>query len=135
MTKNEEDEKAICYIKLGRTDKTAKIYKEDYEELLKLGVSTSWHHGALGYISCYCKGIPGSRVNIARVLMDAGAQETVRFRDGDKCNLLKDNLVKMHDAKATRKAREYLTPRAVAEGKSVGPGSASEHEECNKEAA
>lgn len=109
------DNKVTYYIKLGRTEKTAKIYKDDYEELLELGVSASWSKGGvLGYVTAYCKGAPGNRVNIARVLMNAGAKETVRFIDGDRTNHLRENLVKMVDPKASRRARDFLTVKEAA---------------------
>ncbi len=106
--------KTIYHIRLGRGDKTARIYKEDYEELMGLGVSELWCEGALNYVSCYCKGAPGNRIIIARALMDAGDKETVRYIDGDKTNLLKDNLVKMRDPKATRRARDFLKAKDAA---------------------
>jgi hypothetical protein len=108
MKITEEKNNTVYHIPLGKSGNYAAIYKEDYDYLIQLEVSKTWNDGTLGYVTAYCKSIPGTRVAIARVLMDAGEGETVRYLDGDRTNLRRNNLIKMKDCRAKRRDRDYL---------------------------
>ena len=50
---------------------------------------------------------------VARVIMDAGKGEGVRYQDSDKLNLRRDNLYLVADAKAIRRDRDFIRPKDI----------------------
>ncbi|MDQ0997025.1 hypothetical protein QFZ34_002207 [Phyllobacterium ifriqiyense] len=78
----------VC-VPLGRSgNQEAAINREDYDELLSLGVSPNWQICSSSVAS---RGI-GHKVLVARVLMDAKAGQRVRYTDGNPLNLRRSNL-------------------------------------------
>lgn len=110
----EENGKTVYWVPLGKSGKSAPIYQEDYEALLGYGVSKTWNDGLYSYVSAYCPNIPGSRVIVARVLLNAGEGQTVRYLDGDRTNLRRENLILMKDSRAKRRDRDYLNKKEIA---------------------
>lgn len=100
-----ENDKEVFHIPLGKSGKYAAVYKEDYDYLIGLGLSGTWNNSIQGYVDASSK---GTRLRVARVLMDAKESQTVRYVDGDITNLRRDNLVIMRDLKAKRRDRDFL---------------------------
>lgn len=83
-------------------------------------------------IRCSCRGMGGGQATVARLIMDAGPGEIVRYRDRNPLNLRRANLVKV-PGKASRRDREGV--RAWVEtGRRRGPKNPQEkqHKEATK---
>lgn len=107
-----EDGKEIAYVTLGgKHGIRAELYKEDFDFLVKLGLSPNWacYQGGQGfYVTAAAKDTPSNRVLVARVLMDAAAGQIVRYRDSNPLNLRKDNLVLVAHAGPKSRARDHV---------------------------
>ncbi len=87
----------------------AVMYKEDYVYLTELlGLSCTWRMHPNGYVMAPAYLAKGGSVTVARVLMDTGAGETIRYMDGDKLNLRRDNLYVIEGGNSTRRDRDCL---------------------------
>jgi hypothetical protein len=90
-TTKDDNGKEIALVPLFNSRKKAAIYIEDYNELLAMGVPTRWRlvYGVLKVR------LPGQRADsfLARLLLDCGPGQIVRFKDRNKTNLRRDNLV------------------------------------------
>lgn len=86
-------ENDIVYVPLSRNGKQeAKIFFDDYELLLKLGVYPNWQMRA-GNVSAR---VPYAKYAlIGRILLNLGPGEVLRYRDKDHTNLLRNNLYKV----------------------------------------
>jgi hypothetical protein len=85
------------------------LYRDDYAVLLALGLSPSWFIWRSGYVATPAPYSPNGHVNVARVLLDAGEGEVVRYVDSDKLNLRRENLL-IEPGFALRRDRAALTP-------------------------
>lgn len=92
----------------------ATLYEKDFRFLLQLGLSTAWNKLPNGYVtaSCYCA--PGRSVQVARVLLNAGPQQRVRYIDGDLTNLRSGNLILLSGGSATRWDRDFVKPSKIS---------------------
>lgn len=83
-------------VPLANTTRCAILYVEDFFRLVNAGVSWNW---ALNYSSATGPGylkvtIPGDgRRSVARLVAEAGEREQVRYRNGDKIDLRRSNLL------------------------------------------
>lgn len=71
--------------------------RPDFEALMRAGVPLLWtfnpsRHGGRAYVRAGHSETPGNLVILARVIMEAGAGEMVRYRDGNTLNLRRENL-------------------------------------------
>lgn len=89
--KRRSENRTIIQVPLARSDKTASIYEEDFNELMRLGVPDHW----LLVQAQVMVRVPkrNNPANVARLMMDAKANQAVKFLDKDKCNLVRDNLL------------------------------------------
>ena len=86
---------------------TVVLRKDDYDLLLELGLSECWNALRINdriYVTAPSSRAPGSRVLVARVLMDAKRGERVIFLDGNPLNMRRENLrlVKGHGKRRDR---------------------------------
>ena len=111
-----DGERALVRVPLGRSGKKfAELWQDDWDFLLKLGASSYWNSvGDHGHGTVCARGATGNHVAIARVLLDAGPGETVRYLDGNKFNLRRENLRLVSSGWACRRDRDYLKERAAA---------------------
>lgn len=103
----------LAYVSLGtRGEKgVAVIAEADLAMLESLGLSLRWNrHPRTGAVFAPAGKASGSNVLVARVLLDAGKGENVRFKNGDPTDLRRDNLILDKTGYATRRDRDYLTP-------------------------
>jgi len=118
----EEDGRRIAMVPLGpRGDKGLAVIEDaDLEMLFDLGLSMRWNrHSKTGAVFAPAPRASGSNVQVARVLMDCGPGENVSYRNGDPTDLRRENLVVNPEGYATRRDRDFLTPRS--ERKQWGP--------------
>lgn len=78
----------VC-VPLGRSEiDEAVVDREDYDELIALGLSPNWQICSSSVAS---RGA-GRKVLVARVLLGAKAGQRVRYEDGNPLNLRRSNL-------------------------------------------
>lgn len=110
----------LILVPLGRDTKAyAMIERGDYAFLVRLGLSPNWNLSAKGYPTAGATRATGGRVSVARVLMDAGPGQTVRYRDSNPRNLRRENLELVKGGHALRRDREHLTPESIQRSKKL----------------
>lgn len=115
ITLIDEGGKQLCYVPLGRSGTVAAtIWKEDFDFLLKLGMSANWSKIGTSYVACNSGKAKGNKLQVARVLMDAGSGECIRYLDGNPFNLRRENLVVIASKRAFRRDRDLLPDVARA---------------------
>jgi hypothetical protein len=114
-----ENEREVVKVPLGRSDKHCFIYKEEREFLRRLGLTMNWNVTPNGYVTACSSISPNAYVLVSRVLMDAAAGQSVRYRDRDKLNLRLNNLYITEDKLAIRRDRDFVGHKAIHLGKSL----------------
>jgi hypothetical protein len=84
----DEDGNPIVSVPLTNTDKSAILYREDFDRLIKLGLDPRWRL-SMGQVLERGRG----RVSIARLVANAKEGEKIQYIDKDPSNLKRDNLV------------------------------------------
>lgn len=105
--------RAVALVPLGRLGEkgTAVIDDDDLIELTALGLSLRWNrHAGTGVVFAPASGSSGGNVQVARVLLDLGPGENVRYLSGDPTDLRRNNLAVNPEGNAVRRDRDYLTP-------------------------
>src|SRR3954470_24858589 len=89
----DRDGKAIVLVPLASTAGHAKVLTEDYDALTRRGLTANWCFNSSGGPHHYvrCQGDDNLLI-VARVLTGADRGHMVRYRDGDRRNLRRDNL-------------------------------------------
>ena len=83
----------LVSVTLGSEGKREAVIDEaTFLELMDMGLSPAWSVNREGSVMTFSQKASGSRVTVARVIMDAKPGQQVRFRDGDSRNLRKSNL-------------------------------------------
>jgi hypothetical protein len=69
----------------------------DLQAIVAAGLTTVWnlnHNGRNhSYVRCYQRNASGQRVGVARAIVGASARQIISYRDGDRTNLRRSNLV------------------------------------------
>jgi hypothetical protein len=90
----------------------ARLMTEDWELLVAQDAHTGWCLNSTGnghaYVRCGRERFHGSLETVARLIMEAGPGDVVRYRDGNRLNLCRDNLYFSRRGRA-----ELQTPRPV----------------------
>jgi hypothetical protein len=113
----DHDGKDIVIVPLGNSEKPAKLFREDFDRLMQVGISDQWllAYGALGYEYVRCAASNRGRIQtVARLIMGAGKGQAVQYRDwssSGRLNLRRDNLF-LARGMSTNSAREELDWRA-----------------------
>lgn len=102
-----EGDRTLCLVPLGpSSDYVATIWKEDYDFLMRLGLSPAWLPLNVGrYVYTSTK---KNKIFIARVLLDAKPGHVVRYRDNDPWNLKRENLILVYRDIAKKRDRELV---------------------------
>lgn len=102
--------KSIVRVPLSNSDRHATLDEQDFNQLLELGLSPSWKQGTDGLIQV---SVPGrTNLPVARLITDASKQR-VRYLNGDKTDLRRDNLVlDGNGLRAKLRARDLVVPTA-----------------------
>lgn len=114
----------LARVPLGRHNKFSppryvEIWKDDYDFLVKLGLSPNWSSYRVGgngyYVTASASDTPSHRVLVARVLMDANAGEIVRYVDGNPLNLRRENLRLVSHKRGKSRARNFVHAKNFVE--------------------
>lgn len=82
-------------VPLAHSERTALVYAEDFGSLMEAGLSFFWQlnfnkRDGQAYVKARLKGTQPH--SIARLILGAGRKQEVRYRDGNRLNLRRDNL-------------------------------------------
>ncbi|WP_296201619.1 hypothetical protein [uncultured Hyphomicrobium sp.] len=113
----QEGGRLVAKVQLGRDPSLkAEIYQDDLEFLEKLGLSLNWTalkmSGAI-YVTANAKNTAGGKVLVARVLLDAGPGQMIRYADKNPLNLRRENLRIVTSAKAIQRARDSIRTTTI----------------------
>lgn len=110
----DHDKKRIALVSILGKDKPAKLFVEDYEALIKAGYTDKWVLNDSGngycYVRCSATKQLGNTETIARLILGLPRGFQVKYRDHDRLNLRRDNLVlaKRHRKAIPEAAFEFL---------------------------
>lgn len=113
-----EGSRVVARVQLGRDPNLhAEIYKEDFDFLVRLGLSPNWtrYTSKNFYVTAAARNTPSHRVLVARVLLDAGEGHVVRYADGNPMNLRRENLRLVASAKGKSRARSFVYAKNFVE--------------------
>lgn len=103
------DGAAVVLVPLANYPQPAKLLAEDFERLMLAGISHMWTlnigKGGHGYVRLNSHRAGKNLISVARLVMAPRAGQQVRYRDGDRLNLRRDNLY-VTDANGLAFARE-----------------------------
>lgn len=108
-------QEGVSFVPIGQFARKglAVIDTADLVLLEELGLSMAWNrHAQTGYVFAPAANASGGSVQVARVLLDCGPGENVSYENGDPTDLRRSNLSVNPDGNATRRDRDYLTPKA-----------------------
>jgi hypothetical protein len=95
-----------------RETKVALLYKEDFDSLLALGVSPYWCAPNDKQSNVLVAGVGKRKIGVARLLLDAGNGQIVKYKDGNPLNLKRENLELVANGRGKTRDRDLL-PKAV----------------------
>ncbi len=106
----DHDGRAIVLVPIASQDQPAKLFQEDFEALMKTGITDQWHYNNNGvdcsYVRCAVGRGTDKTMTVARLIMRPRAGVIIGYRDGNRLNLRRDNL-ELGTGRA--KARERMT--------------------------
>jgi hypothetical protein len=115
----EEGTRLLARVPLGgEPGLYAEMWKDDYDFLVKLGLSPNWacyRSKNAFYVTAAAVDTPSNRVLVARVLVDADAGQVVRYADGNPLNMRRENLRLVASAKAKSRARNFIRSKNILE--------------------
>lgn len=104
----DENDEAIVLVPIANSPRSARIRVEDYRRITEdLGYSKCWQYNNKGRANSYVRlglmahqrgagdwGLPvlPTHIPVARLVLNAAPGMVVRYRDGDRLNLVADNL-------------------------------------------
>jgi hypothetical protein len=90
------DGEAIVLVSLANHREPAKLFASDFEGLMRQGVSGMWTLNSNGYgseyVRCPASG-KGRLFTVARLIVRPAKGQVIRYRDGNRLNLRRDNLI------------------------------------------
>jgi hypothetical protein len=86
-----EDGRKIVFVPVTNSKQKVKLWETDFNELVRLGAGLPWR---LVQGTVYVRN-KNRLTSIARLIVDADKGQQVSLLDGDACNLLRSNLVRI----------------------------------------
>lgn len=93
------DGQRLAHVALARTDQRATMYAEDLAQVLAAGWSPHWSlantGGRFRYVLVYARNPKGRgrSLTVARLIAGVGKGQLVKYADGDRLNLRRENLL------------------------------------------
>jgi hypothetical protein len=84
----DDDGTPIVYVPLKNSDRSAVLYRQDFDALMAMRIDPRWR---ISNNQVY--EIGRDRIPISRLIANAQKGEKICIKDGDICNLKRDNLV------------------------------------------
>lgn len=114
---NDADGRECARVPLAKPGQYASLWADDLRELEEAGVPLNWYSnldGSKRYAHVKVA-ITGDNVrNVARLIVKAQPGERVHYRDGNRFNLRRDNLVKYKGGHAKTDAQGLLDRQSEA---------------------
>lgn len=107
---NNDDRELILVPLNSKTNEHVEIWNDDFELLMRLGLSRAWHRVRGGYVAAVAHLAKGSLIGVARVLLDAQPGQNVVHLDGNTLNLKRENLKLVNGGWSRRRDRDFITP-------------------------
>jgi hypothetical protein len=114
------DGKQLAHVALANTQQRATLYAEDYKQLMEQGWSPYWSltntGGRFEYVLSHAHGSTGTRrtITLARLIAQAAKKQQVKYADGDRTNLRRDNLLIVRGSGSAKAHASALRPRKDA---------------------
>lgn len=92
----DHDSREIVRVPLCNSKHAARILAVDFDRLRTTGVSDQWTLNGVGeyqYVRCPVSENVGDLDTVARLILHAPPGRIVKYRDGNRLNLRRDNLV------------------------------------------
>lgn len=93
----DRDGEEIVLVPLANNPKPAKILRRDFEAILAAGFTHLWTLNSSGngysYVRCADNRRKGNLASVARLITKAGRNRIVHYRDENRLNLRRDNLI------------------------------------------
>lgn len=106
----------IAHVPLTNHPTPVRILREDFEALMAAGWSDRWKLNDSGngyaYVKAPAPGTLGNHAIVARLLMQPGWRQQVKYRDDDRTNLVRSNLYLVADSRG----KKGKTPAAKLAG-------------------
>lgn len=107
-TTHDQRGRAVALVPLANHPTPARLLLSDFEALKAQGVSDQWtlNEAKPGYRYVRASSSDGAKhlVTIARVLLDAQQGRQIGYHDGDRTNLLRENLYLKGNERRARRA-------------------------------
>jgi hypothetical protein len=91
-----EDGLRIALVPVDRAGNVAVVEEDDYRALLDAGLSPTWFTNAsvsgYRYVKTSLLGVRGGNISPARMILNLGPGQQVRYRDKDRLNLRRSNI-------------------------------------------
>lgn len=120
----DHDGESIVLIPLANQPASAKVLVAVFRAIIEAGYSDQWTFNDNGkgqaYVRCGDSRTRGNLATVARVIMEPPKGYQVRYRDGDRMNLRRDNL--RLEKKVRARSKKYPNPeddRPAGEGAGV----------------
>jgi len=110
------DGQLLVHVALANTDQRATMYAEDFQRWLAAGFSAFWSFTSTGgrfqYVLANTRSPSNSTrtVPVARWIADAQKGQRVRYADGDRLNLRRENLTAVKGGGGAKTAAAWLKP-------------------------
>jgi len=110
------DGQRLVHVALANSNQRATLYAEDFQRWLAAGFSPFWSFTSTGgrfqYVLVNARSPSNSKrtVPIARWLADARKGQRVRYADGDRLNLCRENLTAVKGGGGAKTAAAWLKP-------------------------
>lgn len=108
----DESDVALVHLRGKNIGRVVTLDADDIELLISLGLSFSWQLLPTGHVQAPCSRSPRNWVLVARVLLDADSNTEVAYKDGNKSNLRRQNLLLLPSRRSQHRDRSYLRKAA-----------------------
>jgi len=95
MTTTKTPHGDVVLVTLGNSPKKAQVHRDDLERVKAAGYTGAWFlNGCNGYsyVRTGRSDLVGRLESVARIIAEAKPGQIVKYRDGDRLNLRRDNL-------------------------------------------
>lgn len=116
------DGSPVVRVPLAKRRGVAVLDADDFDELMRLGISPRWCRNVAMPGYAYVRCTPprhmncGTLLSVSRLIMAAPPGMCVRYRDDDRCNLRRSNLYLAEDGRARGRERTALDQMRQRQG-------------------
>ncbi len=86
----------VVLVPIKHSDLCATVNEEDFDRMMEAGFSDQWWfeetYPGCKYVRVTDPSLASNNLTISRLVVEAGARQIVKYRDGDRLNLRRENL-------------------------------------------